>query len=251
MRQSNLTIWKYFVKKPKNEPGKLWVPNEEDDELGMDSLNSSGISADMQSSPAGAGVSVMAALGQAIPRLMDKDEGEEAAHDVARLTNSTCAAEDLAAAKAGALDGLAHILMTGSPSASASAASALANLVANADHNKTEVCRIPGAIARLLEMAGSSSTPVGVQAGTPSRSNGAATSPGDGESTSCDSPAEYRAGKGPDAAVRALLNLASSKEASASIFSHEGALGFICSALSSGRRCHPAPPTPNPRPKTR
>jgi len=244
MRQSNLTIWKYFVKKPKSEPGKLWVPNEEEDELDMDSLNSSGFSSDMQSSPAGAGVSVMAALGQAIPRLMDKGEGEEAAHDVARLTNRTCAAEDLAAAKAGALEGLAHILMTGSPAASASAASALANLVANADPNKAELCRIPGAIARLLEMAGSSkSLPTTQQpmatSPSPSRSNGAAHLSGgaDGESP-CDSPAECRAGKGSDAAVRALLNIASSKESSALIFSHEGALDSICCALSSARRCY-------------
>jgi hypothetical protein len=246
MRQSNLTIWKYFVKKPKSEPGKLWVPNEEDDELDMDSLNSSGFSSDMQSSPAGAGVSVMAALGQAIPRLMDKDEGEEAAHDVARLTNKTCAAEDLAAAKAGALEGLAHILMTGSPAASASAASALANLVANADPNKAEVCRIPGAIARLLEMAGSSKLlPTTKQPAatspSPSRSNAASNSPGGGGGggggeSPCDSPAECRAGKGSDAAIRALLNIASSKESSALIFSHEGALESICCALSSARR---------------
>lgn len=201
MRQSKLTIWKYFVKKPKNEPHKLWVPNEEED-LDVESLNSS-LASD-RSSPAAAGVSVMSALAQAIPRLMDDDEGEAAAHDVARLTNNTSMAEDIAAARAGALESLAHILMTGTPAAATSAASALANLVANADSNKMTVCRITGTLAKLISLAREG----GVEG----------------------------AGKGSEAAVRALLNLSSAKEASGMIVAHPGALDAIFAVLSSRRR---------------
>ncbi len=64
MRQQNISIWKYFIKKPKYEPHKLWVPNEEEEDLGRLGAAAKAAQAASLSDVSGAGVSVMAAMAQ-------------------------------------------------------------------------------------------------------------------------------------------------------------------------------------------
>ena len=64
MRQQNISIWKYFIKKPKYEPHKLWVPNEEEEDLGRLGAAAKATQAASLADGSGAGVSVVAAMAQ-------------------------------------------------------------------------------------------------------------------------------------------------------------------------------------------
>ena len=145
---------------------------------------------------------------------MDPQEGDKAAHDLARLTMNTSSAEDAAAAKAGAMEGLSHVLINGAPAASMSAASALANLVANAGSNKVTLCKIPGVLVKL----------VGLLRGER------------GGQRNDDDDDGMLAERGQDSAVRAMLNIVSSREACAAVLEQQGAVESVCELLRSPRR---------------
>ena len=125
-----------------------------------------------------------------LPNLKSSDpkESAAAAAEMVALTNNTSTEEDTLVGRSGALEVLGQVLSKGNEEGRVSAASALANLIANSDANKKSIIAMPEVIPAILNVSLVSE-------------------------------------KGAAVSARALLNLVSNKEAVLLLCRLDGAIG--------------------------
>ena len=135
-----------------------------------------------------------------LPALKSGDQAESAAaaDELVRLTNSTSAGEDTVVGRAGVLEALGHVICRGNAEGKVAAASALANLIANSDANKRCIIAMPDVLAAVLGLASLSE-------------------------------------KGAAVSARALLNLASNREAVLALCRVDGAIDTLGQLVLTGR----------------
>ena len=135
-----------------------------------------------------------------LPQLKSSDTGEsaKAAAELVGLTNNTSTEEDTLVGRSGVLEVLGQVICKGNEDGKVSAASTLANLIANSDANKKLVTAMPDVIPSILNMTTLSE-------------------------------------KGAAVSARALLNLVSNKEAARVVCNIDGAVEKLAKLVLTGR----------------